>query len=207
MLYTFLTQTDTPSSKLVYTINLLKTRPEALCSIVNKDKFDKLCASGCLNYRNKWSCPPYAPLYNDFIMGWYYLYIFYVQMDLIQFAYIKNDYLKVKAANSILKARVDKYLRHMATQYGKYISTGSCRLCKPCRCKMGKPCAHPSKMSYSFEAMGIDVSALVEQLFKSTLLWYKPKCLPEYTSVVCGLLTNADIPLDILHDEYIRIVK
>jgi len=102
---------------------------------------------------------------------------------------------------------MDKYLTLMASQYGHYISLGSCRLCKPCKCKQGKPCAHPDKMSYSFEAMGVDVGALVEHFFKSTLLWYKPKCLPEYTSVVRGLLSSKKIPLNDLHIEYIRFVK
>lgn len=39
-------------------------------------------------------------------------------------------------------------------------------------------------MTYSFEALGVDVSALTQKLFGITLLWYKDKVCPEYTCVV-----------------------
>jgi len=44
------------------------------------------------------------------------------------------------------------------------------------------------------------------QLFQKPLLWYKPHNLPEYTSVVCGLLTNAEIETEDLHDEYMKYI-
>ncbi len=130
-----------------------------------------------------------------------------MRIDTDQFSYVKNDYLKIKAANSILKSRADNFLSKMAKQYGRYISTGSCRLCKPCKCKVDMPCAHPDKMTYSFEALGIDVSALVDMCFQEPLLWYKPQSLPKYTSVVCGLLTNDSLSIKFLADEFFRLIK
>jgi hypothetical protein len=118
-------------------------------------------------------------------------------IQLTQFSYIKNDYLKVRAANSILKSRLDKVLRETARFYNaRYISSGRCRLCKPWKCKRSLPCANPHIMSYSYEALGIDVSALVECCFNYRLLWYKKGCLPPYTCVVGGLFSEA--PLDML---------
>lgn len=35
-------------------------------------------------------------------------------------------------------------------------------------------------MTYSFEALGIDVSKMLKDLFGFELLWYKPKKLPQY---------------------------
>lgn len=131
----------------------------------------------------------------------------YMRMPLAPFSEIKNKYLRVKAANAMLKSRADRYMRVMADKYGKYISTGSCRLCKPCKCKEGKPCAHPDVMAYSFEALGIDVGALVDRLFDYPLLWYRKGILPEYTSVVCGLLTNDALPLDHLKEQYLTSIK
>ena len=55
---------------------------------------------------------------------------------------------------------------------------------------MNEKCAHPTNRSYSFEALGINVSALTKDLFDTELLWYKKHELPEYTCVVGGLLTN-----------------
>ena len=65
---------------------------------------------------------------------------------------------------------------------------------------------HPDKMSFSFEALGVDVGALVKNYFNSELLWYKRGQLPKYTSIVCGLLTNEQLPLELLRDEYKGIV-
>lgn len=172
----------------------------------DKRKFDNLCKTGCPNYLCKWSCPPYAPLFTDVALKWDKTYIVFMHMDLSQFSYIKNDYLKVKAANTMLKSRADRFIRKMASLHGKCISTGSCRLCKPCKCKLGEPCAHSDLMAYSFEALGINVSQLVEDCFKKQLIWYKQNCLPQYTSVVCGILTNENLSDEYLQDSYIKCI-
>lgn len=181
--------------------------PLSIINLSNRKYFQYLCANGCPNYAQKWSCPPFSPSFREFVAGWDSLFVLYMRIDTDQFAYIKNDYLKIKAANSILKSRADRFLRKMAEQYGRFISTGSCRLCKPCKCKTNVPCAHPEKMTYSFEALGVDVNALVNRCFQKPLLWYKPHNLPAYTSVVCGLLTNKPLSIKTLQDEYITAQK
>ena len=55
---------------------------------------------------------------------------------------------------------------------------------------MQKPCAHPDIMTYSFEALGINVTDMVRDLFGIPLLWNRKNQLPEYTSVVAGLLSK-----------------
>jgi len=62
-------------------------------------------------------------------------------------------------------------------------------------------------MTYSFEAMGVNVGSLVDEFFQKPLLWYSQNNLPEYTSVVCGLLTNLKITENNLRDEYLRFTK
>ena len=198
--------TTTSGRTIAYSIDICMLDPASIINLSKCDYFQALCKNGCPNYAQKWSCPPFAPSYEKYIAGWNYLAAFFFQADMSQFSYIKNNYLKIKAANSILKSRADRYLRHMAAQYGTYISTGSCRLCKPCKCKLQLPCAHPQKMSFSFEALGIDVGTFVESYFNSELLWYKHGHLPKYTSVVCGLLTNNDICIDYLVTEYKNLI-
>jgi predicted metal-binding protein len=197
----------TKSALIRYKFEICSITPRDCFPLENTEKFRRLCAKGCTNYKRKWSCPPYSPLFYNYASRWNNLYVLYMRIDTDQFSYIKNDYLKIKAANSILKSRADKYLCTMATKYGRYISTGSCRLCKPCKCKVDMPCAHPDKMTYSFEALGIDVDALVNMCFQEPLLWYKPQSLPEYTSVVCGLLTNDSLSIKFLADEFFRLIK
>ncbi|MCL2163532.1 MAG: DUF2284 domain-containing protein [Oscillospiraceae bacterium] len=196
---------STPSGKKEIILEIAQISPCQVECYTDKKKFDCLCESGCPNYQRKWSCPPYAPDFNEFVYGWESMFVVFMHIEMIQFGHIKNNYLKIKAANATLKSRIDRFLRQISRTCGCYISTGSCRLCKPCKCKNGGPCAHPELMTYSFEAMGVDVGGLTEYCFHKPLLWYKPNHLPEYTSVVCGLLTNSRITVDELEDDYAKI--
>jgi predicted metal-binding protein len=183
---------ETPSARLAYTVSIEETTPHTIFGLVQKEKFEKMCADGCPNYGMKWSCPPFAPSFREWLRDETSALVVMLKMPIAQLAYIKNDYLKVKSANSMLKSRLDKFLREIARRYGaRYISSGSCRLCKPCNRKRGLPCAKPLNMSYSYEALGVDVSALAAYCFHYRLSWYKKGCLPRYTCVVGGLLPAA----------------
>jgi len=203
----YIATAHTKSTLLQYEIEFNSFSPMDCVHLENRETFRKLCFDGCTNYEKKWSCPPYSPSFYDISHKWDKLFIIYMRIDTDQFIYIKNDYLKIKAANTILKSRVDKFLRNMAKKWGRYISTGSCRLCKPCKCKSNLPCAHPDDMAYSFEALGINVDALVNMCFQKPLLWYGRHNLPKYTSVVCGLLTNESVSQELFADEYFKIIK
>jgi len=196
----------TKSGRLTYTVEISAQYPKTISGYVNIDKYSEMCKLGCANYGQKWSCPPYTPSFQDFATGWDRLYVFYMRIATAQFLYIKNDYLKIKAANSVLKSRADRFLRMLTEQNGEFISTGSCRLCKPCKRKIGAICAHPDKMTYSFEALGVDVATLVNECFCDPLLWYKSGYLPEYTSVVCGLLINESLSEKTLYNKYVKYI-
>lgn len=189
-MYSTVLQAQTPSCRIKYFAQIETTTTRSLLKYIDTQTFNECCKSGCSNYEKKWSCPPYAPEYSDYIRNYRLIKVLMLKVELSQFSYIKNDYLKVKAANSILKSRVDKTLRFFRSSDVHYISTGSCRLCKPCKKKINEPCAHPKMMAYSFEALGVNVSLLVQDLFKTNLLWYSKSNLPQYTSVVAGLLYN-----------------
>ena len=198
----FVANAQTNSKNISYEVIVDTILPEHANSFVNVEKFEELCRIGCPNFNRKWSCPPFAPPYPEFINGWKYLYVFWFRVETDQFSYINNDYLKIKAANSILKSRADKFLRSMSKLHGQYISTGSCRLCKPCRRKIDLPCAHPETMSYSFEAMGVNVEQLVHSCFNCELLWYRRGHLPRYTSVIAGLLANEAISFEEIKSQH-----
>lgn len=182
----------TPSSKIKCSCNVLGVKVNDLNKYCNKQYTDNLCKVGCVNYNKKWSCPPYSPDYSMFSSKYSDIIVIVLCTEMFQFSYIKNDYLKIKAANTVMKSRIDQILRSYIDDNHYYISTGSCRLCKPCKCKKGDFCAHPDLMSYSFESLGINVSEMVKDLLDFELLWYKKDHLPQYTSVVAGLLYNGD---------------
>lgn len=196
----------TPTKEIVYTLAMVEVNAQGIAKMVHKSKFDGLCKLGCPNYDLKWSCPPLSPSYNEFIGGYNRLLICLMCTELNQFSYINNDYLKVKAANSILKSRIDKISRSLSLKYGKFISTGSCRLCKPCKRKLNKPCAHEDKMSFSFEALGVDVDEMTRAYFQHRLLWYSKGNFPSYTSVIAGLLVYENIDINLIIDEFHKLM-
>ena len=195
---------STKSANVVCSIDLTEAKSMQLSKYEEKERFDLLCKDGCPNYDKKWSCPPLSPSYSKFVSKYDNIIVVAISTKLDQFSYIKNDYLKVKAANTIMKSRIDRALRSFISDNCYYISTGSCRMCKPCKRKLNQPCAHPDKMTYSFEALGINVSEMVNDLFDFELKWYKKKSLPEYTSVVAGLLFNDRFDNNILLEKIIN---
>ncbi|HPU62624.1 MAG TPA: DUF2284 domain-containing protein [Mobilitalea sp.] len=180
----------TPQAKIEYQIYIADTGTEEIAKYENQDRLNALCQSGCENYGRKWSCPPYAPSYQKFTAKFNHIYICLSLAKTDQFDYIKHNYLKIKAANTILKSRIDKTLRKLLDEDVSYISGGSCRLCKSCKCKLNEACIHPELMTYSFEAMGINVDDMVRDIFGIPLQWYKKNYLPEYTCVVAGLVSK-----------------
>lgn len=195
---------STKSRTAVCTIEICKATTIDCSAFERRERFRQLCEDGCKNYGCKWSCPPFSPSFSSVAAHWTSIYLIYIRIPLSAFTDIKNDYLKVKAANSMIKSRADKFMQALAKEKGKYITTGSCRLCKPCRKQKGEPCAHPATMAYSLEALGLDVDHLVRTYFSKPLLWYKKGHIPEYTSVVCGLLTNESVSLELMKNCYFQ---
>ncbi|HBF37380.1 MAG TPA: hypothetical protein DDW50_08680 [Firmicutes bacterium] len=185
-------EVQTPSSKIKIQVigNIIAS--QELIKFLDKEKFSELCKSGCPTYDKKWACPPYSPSYDQYakLYSKAMLVCFFCTMD--QFGYIKNDYLKIKAANSILKSRMDKFMRNLETELGgEFLSNGSCRICKPCSCKNKEGgCKNPTKRRYSMEAVGLDVGKISEDILEHKLFWYGKNRLPLYTSVVSCLLNN-----------------
>jgi len=64
---------------------------------------------------------------------------------------------------------------------------GFCTGCTECTRAGGKPCRTPSALRYSLEAVGFDVSGLVEGLVGQRLQWAKGK-VPEYLMTVGAIL-------------------
>jgi predicted metal-binding protein len=154
---------------------------------VDKDKFFKMCKEGCVNFGNKYSCPPCSPSLTKYVKEKEVL-VLMMKIDLDQFDSNYREYLKLQAGNAVLKSQIERLMRKLEVSLGgKFLATGSCRLCKPCRLKLKEPCRDPLKRRYSLESLGVDCDSLVKTLFKTPLLWYKDKKSPSYTSVVCGL--------------------
>ncbi|MBS3073465.1 hypothetical protein J4465_01565 [Candidatus Pacearchaeota archaeon] len=156
---------------------------------VDKPLFDKMCKDGCVNYNKKYSCPPFSPNFKIISKNYEGLFVIMFLCSLNQIS--STEYNQVRIANVVMKSKLDTLMRNLEEKTGlKYLSTGSCRLCKPCKLKLKQPCKHPNKKRYSLESTGVDCDELTKKLFDISLQWYKNKKSPEYTSVLCGLICN-----------------
>lgn len=187
----------TPSAKIKIHIKAFSCSTDELLKFENKDFFDSLCKKGCPNFGDKWSCPPYSPHFHDYSKNYNNCIIILLYCYLNQFDYIKTEYMKIKASNSILKSKADYLIRNLEdTHSGLMISNGSCRLCKPCSCKKQLPCKKPQLRRYSMESLGLNVGAISKSYFNHELLWYKNKQSPCYSSVLSCFITNDLISID-----------
>lgn len=179
-------------------VKVFTTDPSLLITYYNYEKTSGLCQNGCKNFGNKWSCPPFSKKYVDISSAYKYCYLILMYTNLEAFSDITNKYLRVKAANAILKSKCEKMARTYEDQCGGYsLLSGSCRLCQTCAKKRDLACRKPDKIRYSMEATGLDVEAICEEHFGHKLLWYSsPNKLPLYTSAVCCVLSK-DNCLDI----------
>lgn len=158
---------------------------------LDKNGFAEMCKEGCKNYNKKYSCPPFVPDFDNLLKNYdgLYLVLFLSRLDSIS----STEYNKVRIANSVMKSRLIKLMRHLEKMFNTtFLSMGSCNLCKLCKCKLNLPCEHPKERRYSLEATGVDCNELSKKLFKIPLSWYKKKKAPEYTCVMCGLLCNKE---------------
>lgn len=164
---------------------------------VDKKLFTEMCRTGCSNYNNKYCCPPHSPEFTSHIGNHDRLLLVMVKIDLDQLAQAKyKEYHKVRMTNTIIKSRIEKVMRSLEGESGtKFMSTGACRLCKPCQKKLSRPCKHPQEMRFSLEALGADCNKLAQDAFGKPLLWYEKKHAPAYTAVICAL------PLKAGHDK------
>lgn len=179
----------TPSAEILIRVKIKAIKSSELLPYENKTVFEKLC-SACPTYGKKWSCPPYSPSYSNIGPTEYpYALLVLFQCDLDQFRYVKTEYTKIKAADSILKSRLDRFMRNLeASIGGRMLSNGTCRLCRPCSGKSGLACKKPEMMRFSMEALGLDVGRITADILGHSLLWYKDGKAPEYLSAAACLL-------------------
>jgi len=149
----------------------------------------ELCRKGCINYNKKWCCPPLSELFDKLSNGYDRAIILCMYLFTDEFCHVKHKYLRIRAANMLLKGLSNKLSRGFESKLDGYaLLNGSCNLCKPCGMKMRQHCKKPEKMRYSMEATGINVSNLLSEVLGFDLQWYSAERMPEYTSVASCVL-------------------
>jgi predicted metal-binding protein len=152
-----------------------------------------------------YSCPPFSPDWNK-IPHKKYLAVFWWYIHLVDWYTSSDPKYGFYATNQVsqILASTAKRFGFFAEQFfdnTHFWSTGSCRICKPCRNKLGLPCAHPDKLRFALESTGVLVESLTLP-FNHKLYWKKRKSeskeyLPEYTTAVIALESD--------ENEYLKV--
>lgn len=140
-----------------------------------------------------YSCPPFSPAWGDvkhkkyLAVLWWWIYL-----DEWHTIGSKYEHYATNQINAVLSTMAKRFGYILDEKFGtKFYSNGSCRICKPCRNKLGLPCAHPEKLRFALESMGVIVDSIVNP-FGHHLHWKKRKSegkgyLPKYTTVVIAI--------------------
>lgn len=163
------------------------------------DKFEGFCKQ-CRNYGKVWSCPPYDFSIEEYVDRYKYIYIVGVKIvfdeDTLSSINTKEKisnyttetlhFMKNKIMNEMLK--LEKLYPNSTS-----LSAGGCNLCENCSKLKNVQCIHPDLMRYSLESLGFDVGGVSSKLLNFELKWATETRLPDYFSLIAGIMTNEEI--------------
>ncbi|MBO4359382.1 MAG: metal-binding protein [Eubacteriaceae bacterium] len=161
---------------------------------VRAKEFIEYCRQ-CPNYGRIWSCPEY-----DFDTEEYFRKFSTLRVIGLKIIYspemrektLSREELREVIAGSLRveRKKLDEYLRGLEEETGgTALNAGSCTLCpEGCARPDGESCRFPGRMRYSLESLGADITATIGDLLGIDLIWDSEGKLPEYYTLVAGLL-------------------
>ena len=163
------------------------------------DKFEGFCKQ-CRNYGKVWSCPPYDFSIEEYVDRYKYIYIVGVKIvfDEDTLATINTKEKISNYTNETLHFMKNKIMNEMLNLEKLYpnstsLSAGGCNLCESCSKLKNIQCIHPDLMRYSLESLGFDVGGVSNKLLNFELKWATETRLPDYFSLIAGIMTNEEI--------------
>lgn len=194
-----------------YTIK--KTSMDELLRYYNPSLINKFCQS-CSKYKALWSCPPLFFKELEYLKDFKYCYLISGKVFinsipskelnvLISEALRKyGDFGSSKDENSKIfnglyyafRELNDDKIRSLEIHFphSTALISGRCLVCSSCTRPYNLPCSFPESLRYSLESLGIDVSAVIENLLGEKLQWSSEKS-PEYVTCVSALLSNVEV--------------
>lgn len=198
-------------NKINYTIK--KTSMEDVLKYYNPILINKFC-EGCNKYKALWSCPPLPFKDLDYLKDFKYCYLISGKVFINSFSSEELTAIITEALNKYddlnsskdenskifnglyhsFRELNDDKIRSLESTFPSSIAliSGRCLLCPSCTRPKNLPCAFPQSLRYSLEALGLDVSAILENLLFEKIQWSSEKS-PEYVTCVSALLSNEDI--------------
>ena len=153
---------------------------------VDVERFLGYCQA-CENYARRWSCPPFAfpPLQ---------LWREFDRLRLFVRVLCPSEEETASSLTQGMRAEKAKLLTELLELERRKpgalaLSAGSCDLCgDECARMHGERCRDPKEMRYSIEALGGDVGKTLERYFHRSIAWMEKDRVPEYLTLVGGLL-------------------
>ncbi|WP_297470497.1 DUF2284 domain-containing protein [Thermococcus sp.] len=121
----------------------------------------------CPMYGKRPSCPPHAPDWReakDWVGHYRRALLVKFQVDMARFEEEKR-----KALLYLLKREEELFKE--GKLYAMALFPGSCNLCDDCPFEKGKACRMPTKVRPSVDAIGIEISSLVQINFSESVLY------------------------------------
>lgn len=163
------------------------------------EKFEGFCKQ-CKNYGKLWSCPPYDFSIEEYVDRYKYVYIVGVKIvfDEDTLSSINTKEKISSYTNETLHFMKNKIMNEMLKLEKLYpnstsLSAGGCNLCENCSKLKNVQCIHPDLMRYSLESLGFDVGGVSSKLLNFELKWVTETRLPDYFSLIAGIMTNEEI--------------
>lgn len=148
------------------------------------ERIQSYCRS-CEKYGVYWSCPPFARSPLSEFPEWTHVVILCRRVPLAP-GTTHAEMLERFQRTRIGFGETVRQLEARRTGVTALIA-GHCAGCTECTRGQGLPCRTPTRMRYSLEAVGFDVTCLAEALAGITLHWPKNGA-PDYLTTVGALL-------------------
>ena len=162
------------------------------------EKFIEFCKV-CHNYGRCWACPPYDFDPIEQIAGYQTFYVIGTKITLTEPIRCtprttqENQALSRKILADVRKPLDNRLLTFEAKHPGsRAFFAGTCFACPNGACTRieGKPCIQPEQVRPALEAFGFDIGKTASELLGIELQWSDDGSLPEYFTLVSGLLTH-----------------
>lgn len=161
--------------------------PAYIEGYVNVEEFLE-CCKVCGNYNRKWSCPSYDfdPV-EDYWKKFSNFYVVGKKMILAEEEKENWENLMEEVKGQLTEELFEKEKQYPGS---RSLSAGSCHICGTDNCSKvaGEPCRFPDKMRYSVESLGGNVGLTASRLLGIELQWIEEGQVPDYFTLVGGLL-------------------
>ncbi|NJF24248.1 DUF2284 domain-containing protein [Thermococcus sp. Bubb.Bath] len=121
----------------------------------------------CPMYGKRPGCPPYAPDWKE-AKEWVKSF---KKALLVKFEIDTKDFEAEKRKVLLWLLKKEAELFKEGKLYAMALFPGNCNLCDDCPFERGKPCRMPEKVRPSIDAVGIEISSLVEMDFSESVLY------------------------------------